>query len=92
MATRQSILVAFLGDLQAAAVDLYLDRHGTDTITPGRKALFQMMGENSVRRRSEDAIGATEQAITGLRTDARKDVHKRFDDLSAQLPDEALAA
>ncbi len=37
-------LVAFLGDLQASGVDLYLDRQGIDTTTPGGKALFQMMG------------------------------------------------
>ncbi len=37
-------LVAFLGDLQASGVDLYLDRQGVDTTTPGGKALFQMMG------------------------------------------------
>ena len=37
-------LVAFLGDLQAAGVDLYLDRQGVDTTTPAGKALYQMMG------------------------------------------------
>ncbi len=37
-------LVAFLGELQAAGVDLYLDRQGVDTTTPAGKALFQMMG------------------------------------------------
>jgi len=37
-------LVAFLGDLQASKVDLYLDRQGIDTTTPAGKALFQMMG------------------------------------------------
>ena len=37
-------LVAFLSDLQASGVDLYLDRQGIDTTTPGGKALFQMMG------------------------------------------------
>ncbi len=37
-------LVAFLSDLQASRVDLYLDRQGIDTTTPGGKALFQMMG------------------------------------------------
>ncbi len=37
-------LVAFLGDLRASGVDLYLDRQGIDTTTPGGKALFQMMG------------------------------------------------
>ncbi len=37
-------LVAFLNELQASGVDLYLDRQGVDTTTPGGKALFQMMG------------------------------------------------
>ena len=37
-------LVAFLEELQASSVDLYLDRQGIDTTTPGGKALFQMMG------------------------------------------------
>jgi DNA invertase Pin-like site-specific DNA recombinase len=37
-------LVSFLGDVQAQGIDLYLDRQGVDTTTPGGKALFQMMG------------------------------------------------
>lgn len=37
-------LVAFLGDLHAKNVDLYLHRQGIDTTTPGGKALFQMLG------------------------------------------------
>ena len=37
-------LVAFLGDLHAQRVDLYLHVQGIDTTTPGGKALFQMMG------------------------------------------------
>jgi DNA invertase Pin-like site-specific DNA recombinase len=37
-------LVAFLGDVHAQGVDLYLDRQGVDTTTPRGKALFQMMG------------------------------------------------
>ena len=37
-------LVVFLSELQASKVDLYLDRQGVDTTTPGGKALFQMMG------------------------------------------------
>jgi len=37
-------LVAFLGDLQASDVDLYLHQQGVDTTTPGGKALFQTMG------------------------------------------------
>jgi DNA invertase Pin-like site-specific DNA recombinase len=37
-------LVAFLGEVHGAGVDLYLDRQGVDTSTPGGKALFQMLG------------------------------------------------
>jgi Resolvase, N terminal domain len=37
-------LVAFLGEVHAQGVDLYLDRQGVETTTPGGKALFQMMG------------------------------------------------
>jgi DNA invertase Pin-like site-specific DNA recombinase len=37
-------LVGFLGEVHAQGVDLYLDRQGVDTTTPGGKALFQMMG------------------------------------------------
>ncbi len=37
-------LVKFLEELKASGVDLYLDRQGIDTTTPGGEALFQMMG------------------------------------------------
>ena len=37
-------LVAFLGDIHAKGIDLYLHRQGVDTTTPGGKALFQMLG------------------------------------------------
>jgi DNA invertase Pin-like site-specific DNA recombinase len=37
-------LVIFLGEVHAQGIDLYLDRQGVDTTTPGGKALFQMMG------------------------------------------------
>jgi DNA invertase Pin-like site-specific DNA recombinase len=37
-------LVAFLGDLKAAGVDLYLHVQALDTTTPAGKALFQMLG------------------------------------------------
>jgi hypothetical protein len=36
-------LVSFLGEVHAQGVDLYLDRQGVDTTTPGGKALFRMM-------------------------------------------------
>jgi DNA invertase Pin-like site-specific DNA recombinase len=37
-------LVAFLGELQAKGIDLYLHQQGLDTSTPAGKAMFQMMG------------------------------------------------
>jgi DNA invertase Pin-like site-specific DNA recombinase len=36
-------LVAFLGELHAKGVDLYLHQQGIDTGTPAGKAMFQMM-------------------------------------------------
>lgn len=37
-------LVAFLSELHALKVDLYLHQQGIDTTTPAGKAMFQMMG------------------------------------------------
>jgi DNA invertase Pin-like site-specific DNA recombinase len=37
-------LVAFLAELHAKGVDLYLHQQGLDTGTPAGKAMFQMMG------------------------------------------------
>lgn len=37
-------LIAFLEDVHASGVGLYLHQQGVDTTTPGGKALFQMMG------------------------------------------------
>lgn len=37
-------LVATLGDLQAAGVDLFLHRQAIDTTTPSGKAMYQMLG------------------------------------------------
>jgi DNA invertase Pin-like site-specific DNA recombinase len=37
-------LVAFLGELKAKGVDLYLHQQGLDTSTPAGRALFQMLG------------------------------------------------
>jgi DNA invertase Pin-like site-specific DNA recombinase len=37
-------LVAFLGELHAKGVDLYLHQQGIDTGTPSGKAMFQMLG------------------------------------------------
>ena len=37
-------LVAFLGELRAKSIDLYLHQQGLDTATPAGKAMFQMLG------------------------------------------------
>src|SRR6266404_9414077 len=37
-------LVAFLSELHACRIDLYLHQQGLDTTTPAGKAMFQMMG------------------------------------------------
>src|SRR4051812_16304940 len=37
-------LVAFLGELHAKGVDLYLHQQGIDTSTPAGRAMFQMLG------------------------------------------------
>jgi DNA invertase Pin-like site-specific DNA recombinase len=37
-------LVAFLSEIHALGVDLYLHQQGIDTTTPAGKAMFQMMG------------------------------------------------
>jgi DNA invertase Pin-like site-specific DNA recombinase len=37
-------LIAFLSDLHALKVDLFIKSQGIDTTTPGGKAMFQMMG------------------------------------------------
>jgi DNA invertase Pin-like site-specific DNA recombinase len=37
-------LVAFLSELHALKIDLYLHQQGIDTTTPSGKAMFQMMG------------------------------------------------
>lgn len=37
-------LLAFLGELKAKGIDLYLHQQGLDTSTPAGKAMFQMLG------------------------------------------------
>jgi DNA invertase Pin-like site-specific DNA recombinase len=37
-------LVGFLGELNAARCDLYLEKQAVDTTTPAGRALFQMLG------------------------------------------------
>ena len=37
-------LIGFLGELNAAGVDVYLEKQAVDTTTPAGRALFQMLG------------------------------------------------
>jgi DNA invertase Pin-like site-specific DNA recombinase len=69
-------LVAFLGELQSANVDLYLHQQGVDTTTPAGRALFQMMGifaefeRSMIRERVKSGIErakAEEQSKDGIK-------------------------
>jgi DNA invertase Pin-like site-specific DNA recombinase len=46
-------LVAFLSEIHAKGVELYLHQQGIDTTTPSGKAMFQMMGVRRVRARDD---------------------------------------
>jgi DNA invertase Pin-like site-specific DNA recombinase len=37
-------LIAFLSEVHALGIDLFLHQQGLDTTTPAGKAMFQMMG------------------------------------------------
>lgn len=55
-------LVAFLNDLDAIGIDLYLHQQGIDTATPTGKAMFQMLGVFSEFERSM----IRERVLSGL--------------------------
>ena len=58
-----SDLIAFLGDLNAKGIDLYLHQQGLDTSTPSGRMLFQMLGVFAEFERSiiRDRIVAGQQ-------------------------------
>jgi DNA invertase Pin-like site-specific DNA recombinase len=65
-------LVAFLSELHAAGVDLYLDRLGLDTSTPAGHAMFQMLGvfaefERAIRVERTNA-GIAKARVYGTRS------------------------
>jgi Resolvase, N terminal domain len=57
-------LVAFLGELHGAGVDLYLDRQGVDTSTPAGKALLQMWA-SSLSSNAASSRNALPPALPG---------------------------
>lgn len=61
-------LVAFLGDIQAKGVDLYLHQQGLDTSTPSGRMLFQMLGVFAEFERSM----IRERIMSGLRRTSKK--------------------
>jgi DNA invertase Pin-like site-specific DNA recombinase len=96
-------LVAFLGELNAAGVDLYLHQQGVDTTTPAGKALFQMMGVFAEFERSMIAdrvktgierAKLEELSEQGRRSRRRqgKKAHGRPRKLTAEVEDHILAA
>jgi DNA invertase Pin-like site-specific DNA recombinase len=55
-------LVGFLGELNAAGCDLYLEKQAVDTTTPAGRALFQMLGvfaefERAIQERIHAELG-----------------------------------
>ena len=81
-------LVAFLSEIHAAGVDLFLHQQGLDTTTPAGKALFQMMGVFAEFERSM----IQERVRAGLRR--TKDDGKRLGRprIARQLEERILAA
>jgi DNA invertase Pin-like site-specific DNA recombinase len=81
-------LVAFLSEIHAAGVDLFLHQQGLDTTTPAGKALFQMMGVFAEFERSM----IQERVRAGLRrakADGKKLGRPR---IAPQLEERILAA
>ena len=75
-------LVAFLSDVHAQGVDLYLHVQGVDTTTPGGKALFQMMGVFAEFERSmiqERVNAGLDRARANGKTLGRPRVGKRYE-------------
>ncbi|TPM32954.1 recombinase family protein [Mesorhizobium sp. B2-3-5] len=79
-------LVAFLSDLHALRVDLFLHQQGIDTTTPAGKAMFQMMG---VFAEFERAM-ISERVKSGLNT-ARAKGKKLGRPRITQATEEAIA-
>ena len=81
-------LVAFLSEIHAAGVDLFLHQQGLDTTTPAGKALFQMMGVFAEFERSM----IQERVRAGLRR--AKDDGKKLGRprIARQLEERILAA
>lgn len=69
-------LVAFLGDIQAKGVDLYLHQQGLDTSTPSGRMLFQMLGVFAEFERSM----IRERIMSGLRRTSKKSGRKPMAD------------
>ena len=81
-------LVAFLSEIHAVGVDLFLHQQGLDTTTPAGKALFQMMGVFAEFERSM----IQERVRAGLRR--AKDDGKKLGRprIAPQLEERILAA
>lgn len=71
-----SDLVAFLGDIQAKGVDLYLHQQGLDTSTPSGRMMFGMLSVFAEFERSM----ARERILSGLRRTTKKSGRKPMAD------------
>lgn len=76
-------LVAFLGEIHAKNVDLYLHQQGLDTTTPAGKAMFQMLGVFSEFERSiirERVVAGLNRARSQGRVGGRPRLESRLAD------------
>lgn len=80
-------LVAFLNDIQAKNVDLYLHQQGLDTSTPSGRMMFQMLG---VFAEFERAM-IRERILAGLRRTTKKSGRKPMPDDRVEAIKRSLA-
>jgi DNA invertase Pin-like site-specific DNA recombinase len=80
-------LVAFLSEVHAAGVDLYLHQQAIDTTTPAGKAMFQMMGVFAEFERSM----IQERVKSGLARARASGIRLGRKPLAAEIEDELRA-
>lgn len=87
-------LVAFLGELQALKIDLYLKQQGLDTTTPSGRAMFQMCAVFAEFERamiSERVKAGLERAKSKGKRLGRKPVDEALGEKAQQLRAEGLS-
>ncbi len=84
-------LVAFLGELKAKGVDLFLHQQGLDTSTPAGRAMFQMMGVFAEFERAM-IVERVRAGLSRARREGRVGGRPRVDEKTERQIKAALAA